>query len=781
MRLILAINSANASVESAKLKLASSCLGLEQAASVAVSFPHYLADNMNEVTASGAEAIVHGLSTVLDMSVLAVEKILVFVVDMYRSMYLCLVELVVRGSMALAIGATKEFTEFFNDTVGALRNQLQDAINGADNALEAAVEVINRIPGVDIDAPDLNPNLDFLNNVAIPDSFLQTLVSFNDSLPTLNELKDKMNGVIEIPFERLRAEINTNLGSVTIDRGAFPVPEKETLAFCKNLDYTFVDEVGHTLVKVAQYGIIVIVVFILLHISAMVFLERRWFADLSEYVDRSRETWASDLSSSSIHGTARVSNSFNRQDMDRVINAPALLGFIGSSRNPLLRSWLPRFVNRVPAIRRSPRARSNLTWFVSYITYTPALLLLAVALLGLVSIEIQLVALKPTEKTAQDQVNTGLSSFRESIVAQVNNATVEKSMQYANGSNTALLNVQNGINEDMFGWVNSTTVNINTTVNEFYAGLTGAIDSTFQGTVFNTAAMGVVNCLIGTKVEAISKAMTWLHDNAHVTLPMVSNEIFMLSPNKSEELVSSLDGSNPEDPSASSSLVQSLVGQYKKALEKERTIFLIMLGLYVLVILFGLFALLWHEMLGPRWRNKRSEEVTFPKFNPEKSRGQALEEVPMSRFKTNAATRANQVGEKIGSLVASPLARLRHKKALNINTRTGISFNNVISEVSRQPSEMQQRAFSPPPAYPSPDRRQWLQQPSTISLLGALNLPDQTESRAGTPPRQTTHPAPLPLPQLYGKPLEDRPPPRPPRPASHFNPFLTPFDGPDGL
>lgn len=62
MRLILAINSANASVESAKIKLASSCLGLEQAASVAVSFPHYLADNMNEVTASGAEAVVHGLS-----------------------------------------------------------------------------------------------------------------------------------------------------------------------------------------------------------------------------------------------------------------------------------------------------------------------------------------------------------------------------------------------------------------------------------------------------------------------------------------------------------------------------------------------------------------------------------------------------------------------------------------------------------------------------------------------------------------------------------------------
>ena len=92
---------------------------------------------------------------------------------------------------------------------------------------------MNRIPGVDIDPPALNPNLHFLDNVAIPDSFLQTLVSFNESLPTLDELKEKMNGVIAIPFEALREEIATNLGNVTVDRSAFPVPDKENLAFCE--------------------------------------------------------------------------------------------------------------------------------------------------------------------------------------------------------------------------------------------------------------------------------------------------------------------------------------------------------------------------------------------------------------------------------------------------------------------------------------------------------------------------------------------------------------------
>lgn len=97
--------------------------------------------------------------------------------------------------------------------------------------MDSAVEIVNRIPGVDIDSPDFNPNVDFLDNVNLPDGFLNALVSLNDSLPTLDELKDKMNGVIAIPFEALRREIVTNLGNVTIERDAFPVPEKENLAF----------------------------------------------------------------------------------------------------------------------------------------------------------------------------------------------------------------------------------------------------------------------------------------------------------------------------------------------------------------------------------------------------------------------------------------------------------------------------------------------------------------------------------------------------------------------
>lgn len=110
---------------------------------------------------------------------------------------------------------------------------MQDAVNVANSALDGAIDVINRIPGVDVDAPSFNPNLDFLNNVGIPDDFLNALVGLNDSLPTLDELKQKMNGVIAIPFEALRTDIKTDLGNATFDRTLFPVPDKEQMAFCQ--------------------------------------------------------------------------------------------------------------------------------------------------------------------------------------------------------------------------------------------------------------------------------------------------------------------------------------------------------------------------------------------------------------------------------------------------------------------------------------------------------------------------------------------------------------------
>lgn len=299
-----------------------------------------------------------------------------------------------------------------------------------------------------------------------------------------------------------------------------------------------------------------------------------------------------------------------------------------------------------------------------------------------------------------------------------------------------------------------------------------------------------------------------MRSNAHVSLPMVSDTVFMLSSDKSDELVSSLDGSNPEDESASSSLVKTMIGQYKSALEKERVVFFLMLGLYGLVILFGLLAIFWHGIISPELRKKRTLKASSMKeFYLEKSE-QPIRQHSSAHFTTQGAAKVRNVGSRVGSMVASPLARLRQKRSRRREVHSALSFSAVHPKNAVN-VHGDNRAISPPPVYPPRSSTHWTQHPSTLSLLGALNLPDQTKSRqslasvqpssAGVSPNRSSHAdalhksseqlynkpqeAPsLSVPYLYGTlPAPGVPSPaRPPRPATSLNPFVTPFDAPNG-
>lgn len=334
-------------------------------------------------------------------------------------------------------------------------------------------------------------------------------------------------------------------------------------------------------------------------------------------------------------------------------------------------------------------------------------------------------------------------------------------------------------------------------------------------------------------------------------MPLVSNDIFTLSPDKSDELVSSLDGSDPNDPSASSSLVQTFVGEYRKALEKERVMFLAMLGLYGLVILFGLFAILWNEVLGPKWssRNGRSGNtggIAGGLKELELEKNSAITYPVTSSFEQSVRNGGNQrrkwegVTARIGQVAAVPMAWVRKRPMKRRGARSSMtSITNVSIPSASYPMQQSatlQRTFSPPPAYhkPGADGGDVIHgqteagtgithfpsmQESTVSLLGALNLPDTTESRqsiasvqpssAGVSPNmarrssssslssafqavdlQTSSSPPVPqvpLSYLYGhgegnssKQQTLHIPVRPLRTPSIINPFLTPFDGPNG-
>ena len=90
-----------------------------------------------------------------------------------------------------------QITNFIETTLGNLRTSIQNDVTSVNNAIKTAVDAINKVnPFADISVPQFSvPSLDGLQNVQIPDDFTQALVKLNSSIPSVAEIKEKLNAV----------------------------------------------------------------------------------------------------------------------------------------------------------------------------------------------------------------------------------------------------------------------------------------------------------------------------------------------------------------------------------------------------------------------------------------------------------------------------------------------------------------------------------------------------------------------------------------------------------
>lgn len=98
---------------SAKGDLVASCKAAEEAATSAASMPRYMAIATNEQFADAVNASLRGARQALILSLTAMEAIINFIIDLYRSIFLCFLELVVRGGLAILIGAVDEVNHLY--------------------------------------------------------------------------------------------------------------------------------------------------------------------------------------------------------------------------------------------------------------------------------------------------------------------------------------------------------------------------------------------------------------------------------------------------------------------------------------------------------------------------------------------------------------------------------------------------------------------------------------------------------------------------------------------
>jgi hypothetical protein len=94
------------------------------------------------------------------------------------------------------------------------------------------------------------------------------------------------------------------------------------------------------------------------------------------------------------------------------------------------------------------------------------------------------------------------------------------------GTNKVISDTSAQINDDVFGWVNTTTHAVNHTLNVFVDGMVDTLNVTFGKTILYEPILEVLNCLVLLKIQGVQKGLTWVSDHAHIDFPLMDANIF---------------------------------------------------------------------------------------------------------------------------------------------------------------------------------------------------------------------------------------------------------------
>ncbi|WVQ74452.1 hypothetical protein IAR50_004053 [Cryptococcus sp. DSM 104548] len=571
---------------SLKSSVLSACSGLAKGAASVQAMPRYLAMQTNQETIRATQATILAVGTMLMDAITIIKVVVNFVVDTYRSLLLCTVELAVRGTLEILISAVQTISDSVTSTLNSVRTGIQDDISSANNIIQSAVNGINTVTNlvnVKLTVPSFTiPSLDFLSNVTIPTSFEDSLLTLNSSLPTLSDLKEKMDEIIDTPFEALITEINsTRLEmAASFNSSILPVPSLSTLSassgndlsndLCSDLDTSLIDDTAKALHKLSSVAIGLMFLLLFLVWAALAIWEWRRWKIMKDTVEAIEEEWQRD----------------GRSDAWRMV---AIV------EHPVLEHYSSCVLNRVS---KKPRTRSNIRWFMSYLAHPTCLALLFISLLGFLSIQFQLLALDAIKSNTESNANATVAASSNALVAKLNAAAQHSSQEYADSYNTAVKEFEDRINNEMFGsWVNTTAVTLNTTLVQFYDEVESILESTFGNTILYNPVNTFIYCILGSKITNLEKGLTWISEHAFVDLPTVSSDVLILSNGLMEEITtpiaSAAVGSGDDDDD--DGVVGTLITHFESALKVERIFYSIMLGVWLLLFLIGLIIVIWYS------------------------------------------------------------------------------------------------------------------------------------------------------------------------------------------
>ncbi|THV51722.1 hypothetical protein BGAL_0101g00240 [Botrytis galanthina] len=565
VRLLISLAGIKGDIASAKTEALSACSSVENVGSAMASMPHYLSQGVNSMAAAGITKAVNGMMQMLYMSLTGVEEIVLFVIHMMTSTYMCLITLAITGSLQVAIQMIEDVGAFMNKSIDTITGDMSSGLKSFEDDLNGFLSKINigGIFGSSTSPPsiDLSSEISKLNSIQIdPTTMDADLAKLNASLPTFDQVQNFTDNIIKLPFEEVKKLVNESMITYKFDDSVFPVPQKKALTFCS--DNTAIQDFFVGLVKTLDTAkkimLIVLIIAAILVCIPMAY----------------REIWGWR----SMQRRAALLKSRNyTNEMDILYQAH--------------RPYTSQFGLKLSRRFKSQKNQILARWFIAYATSIPALFVLALGLAGLFTCLCQYIILKTLEKEIP-ALAAEVGDFAEHVVKALNNA----SESWALGANSVINNTNTEINDNVFGWVNTTTGAINETLNVFTDEMTNALNVTFGGTILYKPIMGVFECLVGLKIAGIEKGLTWVSDHAHVEFPEFQPDVFSLG------AAASLSNSTADDnflanpaTSTTDEITDAVIKVGKKleaVIRQEALISTALVILYFAIVLIGLICVI---------------------------------------------------------------------------------------------------------------------------------------------------------------------------------------------
>lgn len=581
VRVLLMLASLNDNLGDAKVKALSACTKVEDVGSAMASMPHYLSVGVNRLTAKGITETVHGLMTVLNMVLTGVQELILFVINMMTSTYTCLISAAVHGGLNVSAHVVTKMTDALNSAIDPIANDIGKAADGFQNSINKAWDQIDNLGdtikdgfddlfggggGGSSNAPNkpllnLSPQIDKLKDIKIDTSgFVADLNTINKELPDFDDVRNFTRQAVSFPFDLVKKALNDTYGAWKFDDSVFPVARKEALSFCS--DNSVITDFFANLYKIAHDAkiafIVSLVILALLAIIPMAYLEIYRWRRQKEYIQL-----------------------FQARKADEV-------DYVQMSSRP--------FTSKVglmaaDKVAKTEERRYLVQWCVTYGTTWPALFVLSLAIAGFFSCLCQYFVLIAIEKEVP-ALTQQVGDFANQVVGNLEAV----STGWANDANGVVLSFQNEINNDVLGYVTNATGAVNDALNTFTSTMDKGLTVVFGDTIFEDPIKEVVRCLIGLKVEAVQKGLTWVHDHSQVSLPMFENDTFSAGAQKSIDGDSDLDTFLATPSSVTTDEVTGAVTHVtnwiRNSIIQEALISLGLLLVYVVVVLVGVARML---------------------------------------------------------------------------------------------------------------------------------------------------------------------------------------------